>query len=143
MKRFLFAVLVVAPFLAGCEPIDTAPLPSANFSVPASKDRTKEALVALMTGRGYTISTDSTFLLAFDKPEDSLGAAILYGSDYDATPNLRVVYTVTGSSPAQVVTRMLVVTNPGSAFERTSDVTENPKLRAQLADFIEQLQNAV
>lgn len=56
----------------------------------AAPDRVKAALVSGMMNRGYRITRDTQFEIAFDRPVENLLAAALLGSSYDAQPNARV-----------------------------------------------------
>lgn len=50
-------------------------------------------------------------------------ANALFGSKYDATPNPRVTYTLMQDQGAtRVIADFVIVTNPGSAFERLTPV---------------------
>ncbi|MBC6436935.1 MAG: hypothetical protein GDA52_02075 [Rhodobacteraceae bacterium] len=79
----------------------------------------KSALVDRMINRGYNLTRDNQFTVAFDRPVENIFAAALLGSRYDSTPNARISYTIVENAGAtRVVADMAIITNPGSAFER-------------------------
>lgn len=82
-------------------------------------------IVNAMVDRGYTIKTQSANLLAFDRPAgDSFTAMLFFGSKFAAVPNARIEYTLAElSDSTRVVATLKVVTNPGSAFERFTDLS--------------------
>ena len=90
----------------------------------------KGALISEMVNRGYSITRESDFLVAFDRPIDNVWAAALLGSRYDSTPNARVSYTIARIQDAiRVVADLAIITNPGSAFERQTNMNANEDSR--------------
>ena len=90
----------------------------------------KGALISEMVNRGYSITRESDFLVGFDRPIDNVWAAALLGSRYDSTPNARVSYTIARIQDAiRVVADLAIITNPGSAFERQTDMNANKDSR--------------
>jgi len=86
-------------------------------------DKVKSALVSKMIDKGYRITKDSPYELAFDHPMDNILATVLLGSKYDSEPNARVSYSIAQSGEdVRVVTDLAAITNPGSAFERRTDL---------------------
>lgn len=109
-----------------------------------ASDRVKGALVSGMLNRGYRITKDSQFEIAFDRPVDNLAVAVLMGSKYDAQPNARVSYQIAQlGDDVRVVADMAIITNPGSAFERRMDVSagaDSPVIQAFLTTIAADLQ---
>jgi hypothetical protein len=73
--------------------------PSGHPEVTISRvapDKVKAALVNKMIDRGYRLTKDSQFELAFDKPTDNAAAIILFTSDRGDRPNTRVAYSMAG-----------------------------------------------
>ena len=99
----------------------------------------KGLLVSEMLNRGYSITSESGNLVAFDRPVDNAFAAALLGSQYDRTPNARVTYSIAplGSS-TRVIADLAIITNPGSAFERRTDMNSNQDslMFQDLLDFV-------
>lgn len=86
----------------------------------------KAALVSEMIDRGYGITTEGDYRLVFDRPVDNLLVGVLLGSSYDSTPNARISYTlVPTSGRVRVVADIAIITNPGSAFERRTEMNQH------------------
>jgi C-terminal processing protease CtpA/Prc len=123
--RFL-VVLALASLCAACA---TVPPPATASGKPevtisnSSPDKVKPVLVNKMINTGYRITKDTPYELTFDKPTQNFAVAALMGSKYDGVPNERVSYTfadVGGST--RVVADVAIITNPGSAYERRTDL---------------------
>jgi hypothetical protein len=52
-------------------------------------------------------------------------ANLLLSSQYDSTVMTRVIVTLIGDNPTNLSWRAYLVTNPGSAFERLTEITNN------------------
>jgi membrane-associated protease RseP (regulator of RpoE activity) len=86
-------------------------------------EKIKPVLVSEMANAGYRITKDTPYELAFDKPVQNLAMAVLLGSRYDAQPNARVTYTFAQiGNDTRVIGDVAVITNPGSAFERRTEL---------------------
>lgn len=124
--------------IAGCQTTQ-GPLATNNFTFNSDKTRTKEAIIATFIPRGYQIVKDSEFQLVMDRPaNDSFGAQLVYGSQWNSVPNARVILTITGNNPTNVNSQIQVVTNPGSGFERINDVSNHAESRSTIAASMEQ-----
>lgn len=120
-------VILAACFaLAACTPAQTYATPSGKpevdfVSVP--KARVRDALVAELIRREYAVKSSSDYTLVFERA-GGLGQNLLAGTKYDAQTMTRVTFTVLDSDGAvKVLGTIGVVSNPGSAFERTTDMT--------------------
>ena len=122
-------VLLVCFSLAACASPVTHQTASGRPEVTIATttvDAVKGALISAMVNGGYSITRDSDYLLAFDRPVDNVLAAALLGSEYDSTPNARISYTIAElRSRIRVVADLALVTNPGSAFERHTNMNTN------------------
>ena len=87
----------------------------------------KNLVISEMIDRGYSVSSEREYSIAFDRPVDNVFAAALLGSQYNSTPNARITYTVvrTPNGHSRVVATLQVVTNPGSSHERYTDASGN------------------
>lgn len=86
-------------------------------------EKIKPVLVSEMANAGYRISKDTPYELAFDKPVQNLAMAALLGSEYDSQPNARITYTFAQiGKDTRVIGDVAVITNPGSAFERRTEL---------------------
>lgn len=83
-----------------------------------------DAIVAYMSEKGFRMQQANDYLLVFSKADERLGAQLLMGSEWNPTPDARVTYTL---APEGDGVRVFVageyVTNPGTGFERRSDMT--------------------
>lgn len=145
-KPNFFQVMRIIPLfvaglgLLGCQSTPQKPLEPVDFTVHASKLKTKEAIISTFIQRNYRIVTDSEFQLVLDRPaNDNMMAMVLLGSDFNRVPNARVTFTITGDNPTQANARLEVVTNPGSGFERVMDVSNNAEGRAQINRAMEKV----
>ncbi len=115
--------------LAGCVEPTVHDTPSGRPEVTLSTknhDAVRSALINRMLNKGYSITRDTGHSIAFDRPVDNALGAVLFGSQYDATPNARIVYTLAALGNAtRVVADIAIVTNPGSAFERQTNMNGN------------------
>ncbi|MBO6511876.1 MAG: hypothetical protein JJ979_25905 [Roseibium sp.] len=129
MAKFISA-LFFSLLLVGCQ-TTSQQLATNSFKFEAEKMQVKEAVVATFVSRGYQVSNDSDFILAFDRPIDNnFAAQMLLGSTFNSVPNARVTFTFTGSSPTTVVSNLSAISNPGSGFEKTVDMNNNADGRA-------------
>ncbi|OGR80792.1 MAG: hypothetical protein A3I11_07950 [Elusimicrobia bacterium RIFCSPLOWO2_02_FULL_39_32] len=89
-----------------------------------TKKEVADALVSEMVSRGFTIKSVSDYTLVFSKPLDNIAASLLFGSQYDATPEHRPSFMIFESGAGvRVVLTNQIVTNPGSAYERVTDAS--------------------
>lgn len=109
-----------------------------EMTVAAPADLVKPVIVGKMLSRGYRITRDTQYELSFDKPTDNIAVAVLLGSKYDSQPNARVSYSFAPiGGETRVVADMAIITNPGSAFERRTDVNgsaDSPIIQGLLND---------
>jgi hypothetical protein len=119
--------------LAGCQAAPSGPMAPNNFAFNAGRQTTKEAIVSVYLGRGFQIIRDSDLQLVMDRPaNDNFGAQLLFGSQWNSVPNARLSLTFLGDNPTQVTAQLAIVTNPGSGFERVTDLTSNANARQEL-----------
>jgi hypothetical protein len=118
--------LLLALLCVGCVTIERPETASGRPEVTianASPEAIKPALVSYMLDAGFRITKDTPYELAFDKPVQNIAAAVLFGSRYDAQPNVRVSYSFAQfQSSTRVIADIAVITNPASAFERRTEM---------------------
>lgn len=133
MKIKIAAAAVAMLAIAGCQSTPAGPLAPNSFTFNTSKQEAKEAIVAVYMGRGFLIVRDSDLQLVMDRPaSDNFGAQLLFGSQWNGVPNARLTMTFLGDNPTQVTVNQSIVTNPGSGFERVTDLSQNPHARQEL-----------
>lgn len=129
----LFGVLAVSliPIFGGCSslpPLDTPSGKPEVFIEGATKAQVMELLVLEVMGWGYSVSEQTDFSLVFIKDADDLGAQLLFGSQYNSTPQKQLRCTLAQTeSGVKLVGRFSIVTNPGSGLEKGNDLSDSPK----------------
>lgn len=120
-----FIVLAAALMLSACQTAQQPATPSgkAEVEIRAPVAAVKAQLLSRAMDKRFNVTKDTEYLLQIDKPTENLAAAVLLGSKYDATPSERIVFTFAplGES-TRVVAALMIVTNPGSAFERLTPI---------------------
>lgn len=75
---------------------------------------------------------------AIGRLEGNFAASLLFGSRYDTVPAARLQYSVVEvPGGVKVFVRAEIVTNPGSGFERSTDMTSaaGPDIRRELEEL--------
>lgn len=105
------------------------------ITVGADKAAAKNVVAQVFTSRGYRINKDSDFVLEFEAPSNNAWVQVLLSSNYDSTVDARIIVQFVGENPTIVSWRAYLVTNPGSAFERLTDISRGadaPAIQAAL-----------
>jgi len=132
MKRrsVLASALAVAGLLVlgGCSSIPAAArvAPERELTIQSDRKTTKDAVAALFLSRGYQLKADSDMQITFERRSENFMANLLLSSNYDSTVMTRVIITMIGDKPTNLSWRGYAVTNPGSAFERLTEITGSP-----------------
>lgn len=127
LSQGLLALLLITFPIAGCATAKLAtPSGRPEVVVPGTPiERVKDALIAGMVDSGYSIRETSDYKLVFAR-EGNLAMNLFFGSRYDPTTEWQVAYDVFETSEGvRVLASMYAVTNPGSAFEKRSDLTDH------------------
>ncbi|MBA4390235.1 MAG: hypothetical protein C0399_04780 [Syntrophus sp. (in: bacteria)] len=127
MKRMLMMIVVII-LLTGC-----AGLPRMNTSsgrpeitiCGVGKSEIMEKVVAGFIMAGFNIRNTSNFQIVMGKPVSNPLVGAMMGSRYDSTPESRLVWTFASldNNCTHIGVVVQIVTNPGSAFERITDVS--------------------
>lgn len=82
-------------------------------------------IVSETMATGLAVTRADDFIVVAEGMNTSVGAMLLYGSKYDRTPAMRVTYNIAtaGGNDVRVKGIAQMITNPGSAFERTNEFT--------------------
>ena len=126
-------LISIMGLLAGCaapQQQQRLATPSGNpeIVVPnATRKAVIDRIVASKLEKGMQIKSVSDYgVVVGKKMDNNLMASLVYGSRYDSTPEGRITYSVVEVPEGiRVFSRTEIVTNPGSAFEQVSDVTQN------------------
>lgn len=144
MLHSLRSILIIAVFLSvvtGCAtPPQRLATPSGNPEIVIPNSTRKlviDKLVADKLEKGMQVKSVNDYGVVVGKKVDSsFMASFLYGSRYDSTPEARITYNVVETRDGvKVFSRAEMVTNPGSAYERVSDITQN--ISGQMQDELE------
>ena len=128
VTRFSFIFL-------GCQTTPPVPPPSLNIS-GSSLDDVKGTIIRVYLADGWRLDKDTNYQLVFLKKADGM-AAFLFSSEYDSNVYARERVTISpvGGS-IHISPQQEIVTNYGSAFERTNPV-RNYSLTIQRFNQIE------
>ncbi len=141
LRSILISVFILV--VTGCAaPQQRLATPSGNPEIVIPNSTRKlviDNLVAHKLEKGMQIKSVNDYgVVVGKKIEGSSMASFIYGSRYDSTPEVRITYTVVATgNGVRVFSRTEMVTNPGSAYERVSDLTQN--LSGQMQAELEQL----
>jgi hypothetical protein len=128
----LSAIMLVLS-LAGCATALQQPLITSSGRPEvtiqrATRPQIQSALVQELAANGATLKSTNEYQLVFSKPDQSIGSSIAYGTSFAPTPELRLTFTFADSAGGvRVFGQAAMVSNPGSGYERTHDVTEGVK----------------
>lgn len=121
--RFLI-VFVLLVGLSACQSVQLEPK---AYNFQSSSDAAQDALAEVFLRDGFRLKSDSTRQLIVEKPVRGIGAAFVFGSNWNSVPNARVSFAFTGDQPVTVYVTSLMITNPNSGFERETDLTHSDK----------------
>ena len=131
MKRWILFLLVglVSIMLIGCatvQPIGTGSGMPEITICGIGKTKIMEAFAASVSMSGTNIRNTNNYQIVISKPVTSPLTAALYGSRYDSTPEYRAIFTFAevGNNCTYIGARIQIVTNPGSGFERITDISK-------------------
>ena len=123
-------LLILLLLFAGCSATNnlTVSTPSGKPEIyipKVAKKPVSDEFVNQMLTQGYNVKSTSDYNIVFIKPVDNFGVNLLLGSQYDATTEYRVTSNlVESSSGTRLVLTIQIITNPGSAFERVTDISK-------------------
>ncbi|MFW5987938.1 MAG: hypothetical protein ACOCQA_00705 [bacterium] len=132
MKKLLLIILIVVLSFsfAGCSQkkaeFDTMTGKPEVVINNISKSKIINRLNEEMLKREYTINEESENKIVYGKESDSILASVMFGSDYDSTPEARITYNFVEyeeKDKVRVIATLEAITNPGSAHERKHDMT--------------------
>ena len=125
----MIRVVALALLLSGCfahmQPLNTPSGKPQVYIAGVTAQTVIDDLVnnVMTAGSGAYVQEATDRRVVFVREETGMGAAMLYGSSYDATPQSRLIFTVTPyQDGVNVFANGFMVTNPGTAFERSTDV---------------------
>jgi hypothetical protein len=143
MKTIKAMIALLA--LTGCAGVGPVDTPSGNPEVTIKStdtSRIKGAIVALYSGEGYGLVSDSQFNLVFAK-QMSVGEAALYtvamGNAYSSSPSMRIAVTVVPESGATRVFAHVDVAMQGVFGQNQGTNLDHGKAGKEVQASLEQL----
>jgi hypothetical protein len=144
VDKKIIVILISASILAGCM---TAPV---RFNTQSgkpevtiygtTKKKVSEAIINREISKGWDLKSQSDSLLIFAQKNTSFGAQLLFGSKYDTVPESRITFTlIENNDGIRVLLKAELVTNPGSAFEKVTDMTSNADVSSQSQIVLEEI----
>jgi len=134
MKYILRVITYSTLFLtliSGCatvKPLNT-PTGKPEVIIPeASKSEIADQITNAMLSWNFQLQKRDENILVFSKRDQRLGPSLLFGSKYDRTPEWRFIYNIVNHPEGiRVIANIATITNPGSAFERKTDLSRGSK----------------
>lgn len=123
-------------FFVGC--VITPPLQTSSGRPEVTlygitKKQFFDNVAATASINGYVIREVNDYNMVIAKKNTSFGAAVLFGSSYDSTPEERITLTVIEVPRGiRIFATCTIVTNPGSAFEKTTTSSNFRGIQAEL-----------
>lgn len=100
-----------------------------------------------MLTNGFSLKSQSEYNLTMTRRYDSvndIGVSMLLGSSYDAFPEHRVSFNIINFTNAiRIVVDVWIVTNPGSAFERITDLSKNSRMAHDYQNYLNNLKSSL
>jgi hypothetical protein len=148
-KKYLLIILnvfLVINFLFGCATIPKLQISTGKPEViitGVTKKQVIDALTNQMLALDFKIKTITDYSAVYARRMNSIRAAVLFGSRYDSFPETRISYAIVDAPGGiRIVATMEMITNPGSAFERATDLSRG-KGRPIISDMLEQLKTSL
>ncbi|NJL06973.1 MAG: hypothetical protein HC900_00945 [Methylacidiphilales bacterium] len=97
-----------------------------EVTIKAPADAVKSVIVGVSMNLGYTMKSDSQFQVILERDPNNILANVLLGSQYDSRVVARMsVAFMQSNQTTRAVLDLNMVTNPGSAFERLTPMTNS------------------
>ena len=121
-------ILVLITGCATIKPLNT-PTGKPEVIIPdASKSEIADQITNAMLSWDFQLQKRDENILVFAKRDQRLGSSLLFGSRYDSTPEWRFIYNIVDHHEGiRVIANIAAITNPGSAFERVTDLSRGSK----------------
>jgi len=130
LRVIVYSTLVFA-LLFGCaavKPLNTLTGKPEVIIQDASKSEIADQITNAMLSWDYQLQKRDNNILVFSKRDQRLGSSLLFGSRYDSTPEWRFTYNIVDHPEGiRVIANIAAITNPGSAFERVTDLSRGSK----------------
>jgi hypothetical protein len=91
--------------------------PEVTVSAPAAA--VKSQLINEMLNHGFSIVSDSPYLVVFEKVSDNIAAMFLFGTRYGGAPHVRASFSIADmNGSTRVVSDLALIGNAGTAFRK-------------------------
>jgi len=135
--------LLVLVFLCACaiKPLPTTSgRPEGTFPSAMSVAQVRDLLVNYFANRGFEVKRSDQHSLLFTRIDDSFAARLVFGTRFGGNPELRInATTVQTEDGIRVILGPSYVSNPGTAFEKSQDVShwnDGKRLQAEIEELI-------
>ena len=104
-------------------------------------------IINSLLSAGYSLKSQNEYNLVmtkrYDNPKD-VGVALLMGSQYDPFPEHRVSFNLLNySNGIRIITDVWMVTNPGSAFERITNLSTNSRMAYEYQIYLNEIKSSL
>lgn len=124
--------------LAACQTQPATPMLPRSVQIDADSQDVSNKILERRIAHGYIIRQQTPNLLVMDRPASGdFTAQFVYGSNFNIVPNYRLTYQFIGSNPTTVHVSGAIITNPGSGFEKPSDMNNHPSMN----DVVREIQS--
>jgi hypothetical protein len=141
------AIVFVSALISGCAaPTKRLDTPSGRpeIVIPGATAKSIiDTVAGMKLGEGFRVLTVNDYTLVIAKDIDDSTARLIYGSNYNRTPEARITYNFVGiGNGTKVFIRSEMVTNPRSPYEELTDFTQTwgKDAQAQLEQLKQKLQ---
>ena len=130
LRVIAYSTLILV-LITGCATVKYLNTPSGKPEViipDASKSEIADQITNAMLSWDFQLQKRDENILVFAKRDQRLGSSLLFGSRYDSTPEWRFIYNIVDHPEGiRVIANITAITNPGSAFERVTDLSRGSK----------------
>lgn len=130
LRVITYSILIFV-LITGCATVKHLNTPTGKPEViipDASKSEIADQITNAMLSWDFQLQKRDENILVFAKRDQRLGTSLLFGSRYDSTPEWRFIYNIVDHSEGiRVIANIAAITNPGSAFERVTDLSRGSK----------------
>ena len=140
VKSFVLVLLIFMILSCATTPLRTASgRPEVSINGVTRED-VSNALINEMVNAGFTLYQADEYKLCFKKKEKNILVNVFFGSRFNPITEFRIIFNLIEfpNYVRVIATSALIVTNPGSAFERENEVMGG-KVASQLQEILEKI----
>jgi len=125
MNKVVIGLLLFT--IVGCAPMVRLNTPSGRPEITINhvdRKTVTDRIVEIGVEAGYELKATTEYTLVFGKPRSDFTSSMMFGSRYDINTEERITFTIIArDSSVKVTATCAMIGNPGSAFERKTDIT--------------------